>query len=140
VNRGNPENPTPDSAEPTSDQIAAGKFEAELLGHPTTPEGIAAARNEMRAKETKIRRAELREKIFQFGDLLVGAPSDFPDKRYFECIASAVSHMLDDTSGSGRASHLRWGIGELQKAVAILIHERDYSDPNTPYKELLDNE
>lgn len=126
--------------EPSGDELAAQSFEAELLGHPATPEGIAAARNEMRAKETKLRRAELREKIFQFSDLLVTAPDDFPDKRYFEHIASAVSNMLDDTSGSGRASHLRWGIGELQKAVAILIEERDYSDPSTPYKVLLDGE
>ena len=82
----------------------------------------------MLERENRARRHDLQEQIFKFSDLLVTAPIDFPDKRYFEHLAAAVAEMLDLYSKRSRESRLRMAIGPLREALALLEREQGSYD------------
>ena len=114
------EQPLPDPSEPNEHDAW---LEAELLGVKTQGDREDAERS-IRETEAKIRRQEMLERIFAFSDLLVHAPQDFPDKRYFEHLASAAAQMLQ-IDVRPRAFAIESVIDELSSALEILTRERE---------------
>lgn len=125
----NPDKPEQASLAPDGEQDnhdTWGSFEAELFG-ATNPADLDRARTELQRHETKIRRQEMLTRLYEFSDLLVRMPDDFPDKKYFEHVISATAKMLDPLTGP-REIRLRYGIGDLERAIAILKPEPERYD------------
>ncbi len=117
--RNNEQLPPP---EPDNDSDAWKVLEAELLGSKTS-EDHEAAEHEMHTAEMKIRRREMLERIFEFSDLLVHAPPDFPDKRYLEHLASAADKILGNSLT--RKSAVQSAVSELTAALKMMTSEEE---------------
>jgi hypothetical protein len=106
------------------------ELQAELMGHPATEEGLAAARREMLERQTEIgghemmlRRFDLMKKIFEAGDLVTSAPSGFPDREVLNILLIATSSLSSPLLAENRARQLKKVLAELQQVHATLDGE-----------------
>jgi hypothetical protein len=113
--------PPPDK----NDEQNAEEFLAELMGHRPDAEGIVAAKHEARELDTQTRRFELMNRIFEFSDLLVQAPKDFPDLRALEEITAAAAKLVDPLLAQGRERQLSSVIENLRSALGRLDEGRE---------------
>lgn len=104
------------------------KLGAELLGQEATPEGLAAAQRATEELETRLRRLELKNRLFEASDLLVRAPAEFPDREALISLLSAAERLGDPLLADKRPHQLRSVLDELRRVTSALEAEGSASE------------
>ena len=125
-----PEKPIPPSEE-GDDAALLQHLEAELMGHPSTEDGLAAARREMQERDFQLRKQELHTALVEHGEFVAQGPRDFPDRETLLALFDAAIKLVDPL-GYHRPHQLHMVLQDIRPVVRRLEEELQKSGQAQP--------